>query len=241
MINREVEDDGFLWLNFSPQKKSKINVAAQNKSDTFLIVLGGTAARSIIRWGGLHFFNTQIFSGLPKGLCGKLGGDACRSQYRVAHTVEKLFVIWAQGGEGAATGDGVLVGEVVWTEPHSRSHGLEFRHAGQSVFRFEELSLMEGLQDAWLVSEFGESCFEFGFPFVLGMIRSDHDASRAPRLFGKPTDFENEIPLLLTESADFSPGVGLEAWQNGMAGQGSGIEEPRVGDGFLQGQKGALA
>jgi hypothetical protein len=61
MINREVEDDGFLWLNFSPQKKSKINVAAQNKSDTFLIVLGGTAARSIIRWGGLHFLIPKSF------------------------------------------------------------------------------------------------------------------------------------------------------------------------------------
>ena len=167
----------------APQKKSKINVAAQNKSDTFLIVLGGTAARSIIRWGGLHFFNTQIFSGLPKGLCGELGGDSCRSQYRVAHTVEKLFVIWAQGGEGAATGDGVLVGEVVGTEPHSRSHGLEFRHAGQSVFCFEELSRMEGLKDARLVGEFGEGCFEFGFPFDLGMICGDHDTSRAPSLF----------------------------------------------------------
>ena len=99
MINREVEDDGFLWLNFSP-KKSKINVAAPNKSDTFLIVLGGTAARSIIRWGGLHFFNTQIFSGLPKGLCGKLGGDACRSQYRVAHAVEKLFYHQGKGWRG---------------------------------------------------------------------------------------------------------------------------------------------
>jgi len=211
MTNLGVEDDGFLWMNISPPKKSKINVAAQNKSDILLIVLGGTAARSIIRWGGLHFFNTQIFSGLPKGLCGELGGDSCRSQYRVAHTVEKLFVIWAKGGEGAATGDGVLVGEVVGTEPHSRSHGLEFRHAGQSVFRFEELSRMEGLQDARLVSEFSESYFKFGFPFVLGMICGDHDTSRAPSLFGKPTDFENEIALLLTESADFGPRVGFEA------------------------------
>jgi len=194
-----------------PQKKSEINVDAQNKSDTFLIVLGGTAARSIIRWGGLHFFNTQIFFGLPKGLCGKLGGDACRSQYRIAHAVEKLFVIWAQGGERAAAGDGVLVGEVVGTEPHSGSHGLKFRHAGQSVFRFKELSRMEGLKDTRLVSEFGQGCFEFGFPFDLGMIRGDHDASRAPSLFGKPTDFENEIPLLLTESADFGPRVGIEA------------------------------
>ena len=200
-----------MQLERPPQKKSKINVAAQNKSDTFLIVLGGTAARSIIRWGGLHFFNIQIFSGLPKGLCGELGGDSCRSQNRVAHTVEKLFVIWAQGGQRTAAGDGVFVGEVVGAEPHSGSHGLEFRHAGQSVFRFKELSGMEGLKDTRLVGELGQGCFEFGFPFVLGMIRGDHDASRAPCLFGKPTDFENEIALLLTEGADFGPGVGFEA------------------------------
>ena len=114
--------------------------------------------------------------------------------------MEKLFVIWAQGGEGAATGDGVLVGEVVGTEPHSRSHGLEFRHAGQSVFRFEELSRMEGLQDARLVSEFSESYFKFGFPFVLGMICGDHDTSRAPCLFGKPTDFEKSQRVVMKGS-----------------------------------------
>ena len=62
--------------------------------------------------------------------------------------MEKLFIIWAKCGKCTSAGDGVLVGEEVGAESHSSSHGLELGHVRQSVFRFKELSGMEGLEDA---------------------------------------------------------------------------------------------
>lgn len=58
----------------------------QKKSDTFLDVLGGTAARSIIRWGGQHFFVPKSFLRSRQGIGGVrrlfLLGRGWRRAYR---------------------------------------------------------------------------------------------------------------------------------------------------------------
>ncbi|HEY5813412.1 MAG TPA: hypothetical protein VIT23_12265, partial [Terrimicrobiaceae bacterium] len=91
---------------------------------------------------------------------------------------------------------------------------------------FNQTSLVKLLKDVRMRVELAPGTFEFSLPSGLGHVLGYYDTSRAPGLFRKATDFEDESPLFLAEATDLFPTMCLEAGKNGMSRQRFRIDQP---------------
>ena len=72
------------------------------------------------------------------------------------------------------------------------------------------------------------------FPFRMRKIGAERDAPAAPAKRRKSAHFQKKIAIFLAELRGFAPIMNFQAWYNCMLRQGRWIEQPRVGDYFLQ-------
>src|SRR5881396_1770879 len=98
----------------------------------------------------------------------------------------------------------------------------------------EQTALMKALHDRWRRIEGGERMLEASFPFGVRQIAPERDAAAAPAERRKTAYFQKKLAIFLAELRSLAPVVNFQPGNNCMLRQRHGIEQPRVGDHFLE-------
>src|SRR6266536_5154934 len=98
----------------------------------------------------------------------------------------------------------------------------------------KQAALMKSLHYRWGRLERCERVLDPLLPFSVRKIASECNAAAAPAERRKSAHFQQKVPIFLTELGGFAPIVNLQSGNHRVLRQRRWVQQPRVGDHFLQ-------